>query len=235
MRLEDRIAKTDWAAASTALDERGMAKLPGLLTPEECAGLMPLFEEREMFRSRIDMARYSYGEGVYQYFTNPLPEIVARLRSALYPPLGLIANDWAERFGETPGWPEDHVELLDRCRATGQTKPTPLMLKYRSGDYNCLHQDLYGEVHFPLQAVIMLSDPEKDFSGGEFVLVENRPRLQSRAYVARLGQGDCAIFPVREKPRATKRGWSKSQLRHGVSIVEDGERMTLGIIFHDAA
>lgn len=233
--LTERLAAIGWQAASDQLDEGGMAVLPGLLAPGECMAIAGAYGRDELYRSTIDMGRYHFGEGQYRYFDYPLPETIRLLRDGLYSPLAVIANGWHTRLGEDIVWPERHEGLIGRCAWAGQTRPTPLILRYGPGDYNCLHQDLYGEIHFPLQAVIMLSDPEKDFTGGEFVLVENRPRLQSRAYVTHLGQGDCAIFPVRDRPRASKAGWSRSQMRHGVSPIRSGTRLTLGIIFHDAA
>ena len=180
------------------------------------------------------MARHGFGKGEYRYFAYPLPNVVTALRTALYPPLARIANVWSDRLSLSDIWPESHTALLDRCHAFGQPRPTPLLLRYRAGDYNCLHQDLYGPIHFPLQAVVMLS-PEDSFIGGALTLVENRPRLQSRVEVIPIRQGQIALIPVRDKPRLASTGWSKSAMRHGVSTVLSGERQTLGIIFHDAS
>ena len=229
------VSTIDWDAVSNDLDREGVAVLPPLLDRATCASLRETFDDHARFRSTINMARYNFGEGQYRYFARPLPNLVARLRAALYPPLAQIANTWAQRLGSADDWPDTLEGLTDRCRAAGQLRPTPLLLKYQPGDYNCLHQDLYGEVHFPLQVVFLLSDPGTDFDGGELVVVEQRPRLQSRPMVIPLAQGGGAIIPVRERPRASTRGWSRSQMRHGVSRVRRGERFTLGIIFHDAA
>ncbi len=228
------LASVDWDRVVGAMDEDGHAVLPRLLDDQTCAQLCSGFEDDHAYRSTIDMARFSFGQGRYRYFRRPLPAAVASLRSSLYPPLAEIANRWAERLGAPVAWPPDHDALLDRCRAAGQTRPTPLILRYRAGDYNCLHQDLYGEVHFPLQVVFMLSEPHRDFEGGELVLVEQRPRMQSRATVVPLTKGAAVVIPVKDRPRSSTRGWSRSQMRHGVSPVRRGERFTLGIIFHDA-
>ena len=180
------------------------------------------------------MARHGYGRGVYRYFDYPLPEPVAALRSGLYPPLAAIANRWAEALGSDARYPPDHQDFLQRCREAGQTRPTPLLLRYQSGDWNALHQDVYGDLVFPLQVAVLLSQPGEDFTGGEFVLAEQRPRQQSRAEVVPLGRGDAAVFPVRERPARGSRGWHRRAMRHGVSRVRSGLRVTLGIIFHDA-
>lgn len=234
-RVAERLAALDWEVTAGALDRDGFAVTPPLLDGATCQRLRELFDDDAQFRSTIDMAHHSFGEGRYRYFAYPLPALISTLRFALYPPLAQIANTWAERLGESTCWPETHEGLLADCRAAGQVRPTPLILRYGSGDYNCLHQDLYGEIHFPLQVIFMLSHPEKDFEGGELAIVEHRPRLQSRFAVISIPQGACAMIPVRDRPRATKRGWSRSQVRHGVSRVRAGERFTLGIIFHDAA
>ena len=225
----------DWTAAAADLDRDGYAVLPRLLDPATCSDLRGAFDNDDAFRSTVDMGRYNFGEGRYRYYRYPLPAVVAQLRSRLYPPLAAIANEWAERLGQPPDWPSSPDALLRRCHEEGQRRPTPLILRYRQGDYNCLHQDLYGAVHFPLQVIFMLSEPGRDFEGGELILVEQRPRLQSRPMVIALAQGAGAIIPVKERPRTSIRGWSRSQMRHGVSRVRTGERMTLGIIFHDAA
>ncbi|GMG84754.1 2OG-Fe(II) oxygenase [Paralimibaculum aggregatum] len=227
------LAAIDWDRARSDLDETGAAEIGPVLAPENCAALAAVFDDERHFRARIDMARHGFGRGVYKYFAEPLPEPVAALRQALYPPLARIAADWAARLGDAP--PPPSLEALTRaCRAAGQDRPTPLLLRYGPGDYNCLHRDLYGAVAFPLQAVVMLSRPE-DFAGGAFAVVENRPRLQSRVTVRQPARGHAVVFATARKPRRTARGWSASTLRHGVSEVTAGQRTTLGIIFHDAA
>lgn len=215
------------------MDARGYADLGPVLTAEECAGIAALYPDDARFRSHVLMRRHGFGEGEYKYFANPLPDPVARLRRDLYPELARIANGWAARLG-TPGYPATHAEFLARCHAAGQTRPTPLLLQYGEGDYNCLHQDLYGEVAFPIQVVILLSDPSA-FEGGEFVLTEQRPRMQSRAEVVPLARGHAIAFAVNERPLRGTRGDYRVRMRHGVSRLRAGRRHTLGIIFHDAA
>ncbi len=227
-------AAIDWTAAETELDAHGCALLPGLLLREACAGLIAGWDARERFRSEVIMARHGYGRGAYRYFTYPLPDRVARLRGALYAPLAAIANRWAERLGSEARYPADNQDFLDRCHAAGQTRPTPLLLRYQAGDWNALHQDVYGDHVFPLQVAILLSEPGEEFTGGEFVLVEQRPRLQSRAEIVPLRRGDAVIFPVRERPVHGTRGWHRRAIRHGVSRLRSGLRFTLGLIFHDA-
>jgi uncharacterized protein len=229
-----QVAQLDWPALEASLDDRGYAVTPPLLSQAGCATIAALYDDAALFRSTVVMARHGFGCGEYRYFASP-PEPVAALRGALYPHLAEIANRWAARLGQPAEWPEHHAKLLARCHAGGQRRSTPLLLRYGSGDYNCLHQDLYGPIHFPLQAVVMLDRPGKDFVGGDLVLVENRPRMQSRAEVVRLPQGCAAIFPVRERPRQGSRGTYRTQVRHGVSSIDRGLRRTLGIIFHDAA
>jgi uncharacterized protein len=228
------IAALDWPALSQSLDDLGYALTPPLLDAQACATLAASYDDDPLFRSTVDMARHDFGKGEYRYFAYPLPDVVAALRTALYPPLAHIANLWSERLGQSDIWPAAHEALVARCHAFGQPRPTPLLLRYRAGDYNCLHQDLYGPIHFPLQAVVMLS-AESSFTGGALTIVENRPRLQSRAEVVPIRQGQIALIPVRDKPRLATAGWSKSAMRHGVSTVLSGERQTLGIIFHDAS
>lgn len=223
----------DWNAAAAELDMHGCALLPGLLAPDECAALSGEWDRRDHFRSEVVMARHGFGSGAYRYFAYPLPDPVAALRTALYPPLARIANRWAEILGAAT-FPPTHEEFLARCHAAGQTRPTPLLLRYEAGDWNALHQDLYGAHVFPLQVAILLSAPGVDFTGGELVLTEQRPRMQSRAEVVPLGQGDAVVFPVRERPVAGARGWHRRAMRHGVSRVRSGLRFTLGLIFHDA-
>jgi len=228
-----RLARLDWPAVWEALDHRGWATAP-LLTPTECAGLIALWPEQDRFRSRIEMARFRFGEGAYQYFRYPLPRLIAEARAGLYPGLAAAANRWQERLGVARRFPSTLNQYLEACRREGQTKPTPLLLRYETGGYNCLHQDLYGELAFPFQATCLLSRPEEDFTGGEFLLVEQRPRAQSRGEAIRLRQGEMVIFPVRERPVAGKRGFYRVVMRHGVSTIHSGVRYALGVIFHDA-
>lgn len=232
---EMNFGSIDWTAAEEALDARGVAVLPGLVPPPSCAGLEALWDEEARFRNRVVMARHGYGEGEYRYFDYPLPDAVAAMRSRLYPPLAAIARRWQAALGREGGYPATHEAYLDRCHAAGQTRPTPLLLRYGAGDYNRLHQDIYGAEAFPLQLVVLLSDPGADFEGGELVLTEQRARMQSRAEVVPLRRGDAAVFAVRERPVASRRGTAKAAMRHGVSRVRAGRRTTLGIIFHDAA
>jgi hypothetical protein len=208
--------------------------MPAMLTPAECAALVESYAEEERFRSRVIMERHGYGRGEYKYFAYPLPEVVAVLRSTLYPHLADMANRWNASMGIEVRFPSDHAAFLARCHRAGQTRPTPLLLRYAEGDYNCLHQDLYGEHVFPLQAAFLLSAPERDFTGGEFVLTEQRPRMQSRAEVVPLRQGDGVIFPVHRRPVRGTRGSYRVNMRHGVSRLRSGQRYTLGVIFHDA-
>jgi hypothetical protein len=225
----------DWPAIEDSLDTEAYARLESLLTPDECRALVSLYEEETKFRSRVVMARHGFGRGEYKYFSYPLPHLVAGLRETLYPPLAEIANRWNETLGIEVRYPAEHAEYLERCHRAGQTRPTPLLLRYGPGDYNCLHQDLYGEHVFPLQVAVLLSAPGVDFTGGEFILTEQRPRMQSRATVVPLNQGDAVIFPVQHRPVEGKRGPYRVTMRHGVSEVRTGERHTLGVIFHDAA
>jgi len=228
------LAETDWVAAGASLDARGFAILPHLLTAEQCRTVASMYPEDHHFRSHIHMARHGFGKGEYKYFSYPLPELIGVLRPALYPPLAQIANRWNAAMGIDVQFPATHEAFLQRCHAAGQTRPTPLLLQYVAGDYNCLHQDLYGAHVFPLQIAILLSAPGRDFTGGEFVITEQRPRMQSRASVAPLGQGDGVVFAVHHRPVAGTRGTYRVNLRHGVSEVLSGRRHTLGIIFHDA-
>ena len=232
--LTQTVTALDWTALSQSLDDLGYALTPRLLDAETCAALAASYHDDTRFRSTVTMARHGFGKGEYRYFAYPLPDVVAALRSALYPPLARIANTWSERLGTSDIWRGSHEALLARCHAFGQPRPTPLLLRYRAGDYNCLHQDLYGPIHFPLQAVIMLS-AEASFTGGALTLIENRPRMQSRVEVVPITEGQIALIPVRDKPRLASAGWSRSAMRHGVSTVLAGERQTLGIIFHDAS
>jgi hypothetical protein len=229
-----RAKDLDASRLAAQLDAQGWASLPSLLAEDQCAGLRALYGEDEAFRSTIVMARHGFGSGEYRYFDNPLPQLVARLRASLYPPLAEVANDWAAALGAPADFPTDHAQFLARCHEAGQNRPTPLLLRYRAGDYNCLHQDVYGDLVFPLQAAILLSEPGEDFAGGEFLLVEQRPRMQSRGTVVPLRRGDAVIFPVRHRPVRGTRGWYRTALRHGVSELRSGERLALGLIFHDA-
>jgi hypothetical protein len=231
--LRARIADIDWTAVTSSLDARGYSVLPGLLSPAECDTAIACWEE-PVFRKRIVMAQKGYGAGEYQYFAYPLPPLVATLREALYSPLVGIANGWWRALGR-PEFPPTLAEFSALCHAAEQRRPTPLLLRYEAGDFNCLHQDVYGALMFPLQAAILLSEPGQDFTGGEFVLTEQRPRMQSRVEVVPLARGDAVIFAVRERPRAGARGIHRVNMRHGVSPLRGGHRFTLGIIFHDAA
>ncbi len=223
----------DWPEIEADLNAHGCAVIRGLVDAGECLRLRDLYQRDDMFRSRIVMARHGFGQGEYKYFQYPLPETVAALRSALYPRLAAIANGWNESLGDDARYPPTHAAYLEACHDAGQTKPTPLLLAYGAGDYNCLHQDLYGDLAFPLQAALLLS-PRGDFTGGEFVLTEQRPRRQSRAEVVPLEQGDAVVFPVNHRPVKGSRGMYRVTMRHGVSRVRSGNRHTLGIIFHDA-
>jgi hypothetical protein len=220
--------------SATTLAEQGFTTIPALIAPDDCARLAALYDESEHFRSRVVMSRHGYGRGEYQYFQYPLPPLVEQLRQELYSRLAPVANRWQERLGDETRFPPDLATFLDRCHDAGQRRPTPLLLSYATGDYNCLHQDLYGEHVFPLQVTVLLSRPDTDFTGGEFVMTEQRPRMQSRARVVPLEQGDAVIFAVRQRPVQGTRGPSRVNLRHGVSEVTSGRRRTLGIIFHDA-
>jgi uncharacterized protein len=229
-----RIGALDWERLSSDLDIYGCASVERLLKPEECRSLLALYPDDSRFRSRVVMSRHGFGRGEYKYFAYPLPEIVTDLRTAFYPRLAPIANRWNESLGIAMRYPTQHAEFLARCGAAGQTRPTPLMLQYEAGDYNCLHQDLYGEHVFPLQVAVLLSEPGEDFTGGEFVLTEQRPRMQSRPEVVPLRRGDAVIFAVHHRPVKGTRGMYRVNLRHGVSRLRSGHRHTLGIIFHDA-
>ncbi|MBM3620674.1 MAG: proline hydroxylase [Alphaproteobacteria bacterium] len=233
--IRHRIHSLSWESLGRDLDALGHAVVRDLLSPAECAGLVALYGEEARFRSRVTMARHGFGMGEYQYFARPLPPVIAALREAAYPPLAVIANRWRRALGEPEDFPDTLEAWLKRCHEAGQTRPTPLLLKYGTGDWNALHRDLYGDLVFPLQLTVLLSKPGADFTGGEFMLVENRPRLQSRGHVVSLGQGDAVIFAVDQRPVKGTRGWYRTAMRHGVSTITSGERMTLGVIFHDAA
>ena len=232
--VAERVAALDWAAIAARLDDFGCATTGVVLTPEECAALARTYDSDAIFRSRVVMAQHGFGRGEYKYFSYPLPDLVARLRDALYPPLAEIANRWNEAMDVEARFPRVHADYLKRCHRAGQTKPTPLLLQYGAGDYNCLHQDLYGECVFPLQVTVLLARPGEDFAGGEFVLTEQRPRMQSRAEVVQLAYGEAVIFPVHHRPVGGTRGVYRVNMRHGVSRVRSGRRHTLGVIFHDA-
>ena len=224
----------DWAGVAADLDASGMAIVPGLLSAPTCDELVACYDDDGLFRSHIHMARHGFGRGEYKYFAAPLPETVARLRSTLYAGLAPIANRWAEALGSPQRFSDTLEGLLARCHASGQTRPTPLLLRYGPGDYNCLHQDIYGDLVFPLQVAILLAEPGVEFGGGELVLTEQRPRMQSRVTVAPLRKGDAVAFPVHHRPVQGTRGVYRVNMRHGVSVVTRGRRHTLGIIFHDA-
>ncbi len=231
---DPRADAIDWPRVAGELDAEGHAVIERLLAPHECEALAALYPQDELFRSRVVMARHGFGRGEYKYLRYPLPDLVASMRRALYPHLSGIANRWHEAMGLEARFPATHAEFIERCHAAGQTRPTPLLLQYGRGDYNCLHQDLYGEHVFPLQVVILLSEPGHDFTGGEFVMTEQRPRMQSRPMVLPLRQGDAAVIAVHQRPVQGTRGAYRVNLRHGVSRVRSGHRHTLGIIFHDA-
>jgi hypothetical protein len=232
--VADRVGALDWGNIGTQLGQFGCATTGALLSAEECATISSRYDDEAIYRSRVIMARHGFGRGEYKYFAYPLPDIVASLRASLYPSLAEIANRWNEQLGVDQRFPAEHAVYLKRCHAGGQTKPTPLLLRYGAGDYNCLHQDVYGELVFPLQVAFLLSRPGEDFSGGEFVLTEQRPRMQSRAEVVPLRQGEGAIFPVHHRPVQGTRGIYRVNMRHGVSRLREGRRHTLGVIFHDA-
>jgi uncharacterized protein len=231
---ETRVAAYDWKALACELDNYGCAVLPKLLSREECRTIAALYSDESHFRSHVNMARHGFGKGEYRYFRYPLPDLLDTLRTRLYPRLAAVANEWNGRMGVDERYPEDHASFLKRCHDAGQTRPTPLLLQYVSGDFNCLHQDLYGVLAFPIQVAILLSEPGMDFRGGEFVLTEQRPRMQSRAEVVSLRQGDAVAFAVHNRPVQGSKGNYRVNLRHGVSRVRSGTRHTVGIIFHDA-
>lgn len=233
-RYARRVAAADWDAVAGELDEYGCAPLPRLLTPTECGRLAALFDQPEHFRATIDMARHRFGSGRYRYFAAPFPEPVDALRHALYQRLLPIARDWYGRLGRDAEWPDTLDEWLAVCHDAGQRRPTPILLRYDAGDWNALHRDLYGDKVFPLQVVINLNDPGVDHTGGEFLLVEQRPRAQSRGTATLVGQGHGLVFTTRDRPVASARGWSAAPVRHGVSAVRSGRRHTLGLVFHDA-
>lgn len=224
----------NWETIKSDIDLAGFAVISGMLTASQCAALTKLYDDDSHFRARVVMARHGYGKGEYKYFSYPLPPLVKELRTALYPPLAAIANDWMEKIRSDLRYPPAHAAFLKRCHDAGQTRPTPLLLRYAADDYNCLHQDLYGAHVFPLQVAFLLSEPGRDFAGGEFVLTEQRPRRQSRVEVVPLRQGDAVVFAVNDRPVHGTRGTYRAKMRHGVSRLHRGHRHTLGIIFHDA-
>ncbi|WP_437595094.1 2OG-Fe(II) oxygenase [Sorangium sp. So ce1000] len=233
--MDERVAAADWARVSQDLDAQGCAVIEGLFARTECDDLVALYARDELFRSRVVMERHGFGRGEYKYFAHPLPALIATLRTIIYPRLVPVANRWSAAIGLEIRYPEEHARFLERCHAAGQVQPTPLLLQYGEGDYNCLHQDLYGDHVFPLQVAVLLSEPERDFAGGELVMTEQRPRMQSRPMVVPLRQGDAAVFAVRHRPVQGTRGVYRVNVRHGVSRVRSGHRHTVGIIFHDAA
>ena len=232
--IAERVPLIHWQRVGSDLDAAGSATIERLLAPAECAALAALYSDDDLFRSTVVMSRHGFGRGEYRYFAYPLPALVETLRSALYPRLAPIADRWQAALGHDLRFPAEHAEYRARCHAAGQREPTPLLLRYGAGDYNCLHQDLYGEHVFPLQVVILLAEPGRDFSGGELVMTEQRPRMQSRAQVVPLGLGDAAVIAVHHRPVSGARGVYRVNLRHGVSVVRSGQRTTAGIIFHDA-
>jgi hypothetical protein len=232
--IGERVAGLEWQTISNYLDAHGYAVLPNVLATQECQSLSGLYPADDLFRSRVVMARHNFGRGEYKYFSYPLPEPVAALRAALYPPLAKIANRWNTAMGIEVRYPSEHAEFLDRCHRAGQTRPTPLLLQYGEGDYNCMHQDLYGEHVFPMQTAFLLSAPGEDFTGGEFVLIEQRPRMQSRPEVVPIRRGDGVVFAVHHRPVRGARGFYRVNMRHGVSRLRSGHRYMLGVIFHDA-
>ncbi|MDI6934689.1 MULTISPECIES: 2OG-Fe(II) oxygenase [Enterobacterales] len=232
--LQDRLGKINWDSVSEELSAFGCARLPQLLTPELCDGLAALYPDGDRFRTHIHLARHGFGKGEYKYFSYPLPDPVTTLRTELYPGLADIANRWNTLMNIDVHYPPTHQAYLEKCHAAGQTRPTPLLLQYAQGDYNCLHQDLYGDLVFPLQVAFLLSEPDVDFTGGEFVMTEQRPRMQTRPEVVRLGKGDAVIFAVHHRPVQGTKGIYRVNMRHGVSKIRSGQRHTLGVIFHDA-
>ncbi|GED69084.1 prolyl 4-hydroxylase [Brevibacillus reuszeri] len=233
-RIAERIAALDWMHLQHTLDEQGFAALPSLLTPDECTEMIATYTDDSLFRSTIDMARYRFGIGQYRYYQAPLPPFLQQLRESFYPELAKAANRWLDQLGQEAIYPTSLPAFLEHCHEEGQTRSTPLLLKYEAGGYNCLHQDLYGDVYFPFQVVFVLSQKEVDYTGGEFLLMEQRPRAQSRGHVVTLEQGAGLIFPTNHRPVAGSRGYYRATLRHGVSTITSGVRYSLGIIFHDA-
>jgi uncharacterized protein len=234
-RWRDRVDRLDWPATAAELDDLGCASAGSVLSVDECRDLARLYDDDTRFRSTIDMARYRFGEGEYRYFDHPLPDVVSELRAAFWPHLLPIAREWAAKLGQPAPWPDDFEDWLARCHDSGQRRPTPLLLRYRPGDWNALHRDLYGDLVFPLQVVVGLDEPGVDYTGGEFLVVEQRPRAQSRGTATVIAQGQAVVFTTRDRPVRSSRGWSAAPMRHGVSVLRSGHRLTLGLIFHDAA
>jgi hypothetical protein len=232
--VAERIAAQDWSTLAAEIDEFGCAQTGQILTAHECAEFISMWDRERLFRSTIDMARYRFGQGTYRYFGHPVPESIMQMRAAFYRRLLPIAREWADRLGDPAPWPEDFDDWLEACHAAGQRKPTPILLRYGAGDWNALHRDLYGELVFPLQIVVGLDRPGIDHTGGEFLLVEQRARAQSKGTVTVLERGHGLIFTTRDRPSPTKRGWSRSPVRHGVSRIRSGRRHTLGLVLHDA-
>jgi hypothetical protein len=232
--FEKRFSSLDWDALNAGLLQRGYAVIDELFSGSECENMQQLYDQAALFRKTVNMAEHDFGNGEYKYFAYPLPELVQITRLKLYAPLAKLANEWAALFNDEQVWPDQHQSLLDHCARAGQTKATPLMLKYRKGDYNRLHQDVYAEVIFPFQVIVLLSEPEEAFSGGDLVLVENTPGMQSRAHSPKLKKGSAVIIPTQERPIPGARGWRRAKMRHGVTELLTGVRLTLGVIFHDA-
>jgi hypothetical protein len=232
--IQERVSSLNWDEVHKTLDEIGYAKTPALLDPKQCEGIINMYEEDSFYRSTINMERYRFGSGQYRYFQSPLPSIIQELRTGFYPELAIAANRWLEQLGKDPIYPLIHTTFLEQCQEHEQIRPTPLILKYGAGGYNCLHQDLYGDVYFPFQVLFVLNKREIDYTGGESILVEQRPRAQSRGHVITLEQGESLIFPTNHRPVLGNRGYYKTTLRHGVSTIHSGTRYGLGIIFHDA-
>lgn len=232
--IGERVDAIDWPVVADALDAVGIALTGPILDPDECDALIDLYDDDRRFRSTIDMARHRFGEGQYRYFSRPLPDIVSELRDRFWPHLLPVAREWADRRGHPTPWPDTLAEWIEQCHAAGQLRPTPLMLRYGPGDWNALHRDLYGDLVFPLQVVIGLNDPSTDYTGGEFVVVEQRPRAQSRATAVSIPHGHGVVFTTRDRPIRTQRGWATAPMRHSVSVVRSGRRHALGLVFHDA-
>ncbi len=233
--VDERVDRLDWPAISVGLDDLGCAPAGAVLTADECRALADLYGDDGRFRSTIDMARHRFGEGEYRYFDHPLPDLVSALRAAFWPHLLPIAREWAIKLGRPAPWPDDFDDWLEQCHAAGQRRPTPLLLRYRPGDWNALHRDLYGDLVFPLQVVFGLDEPDVDYTGGEFLVVEQRPRAQSRGTATVIGHGHAVVFTTHDRPVRSRRGWSAAPMRHGVSVLRSGHRLTLGLVFHDAA
>jgi hypothetical protein len=232
--FEKQFSNLDWDALNAGLLQRGYIVIDELFCDAECENMQQQYDQAGLFRKTVNMAKHNFGNGEYKYFAYPLPELVQQIRLKFYAPLAKLANEWARLFDEGQVWPDQHQSLLDHCARAGQTKATPLMLKYSKGDYNRLHQDMYGEVTFPFQVIVLLSEPEVAFSGGDLILVENTPRMQSRAHLPKLKKGSAVIIPTQERPISGESGWRRAKMRHGVTELLTGERLTLGIIFHDA-